>query len=68
MNHKDRQHELPLDILQETYRPLTFFAGEIMIAASPFLPEIVQRWAKRLLTMDERDDSRTDSQHLADEE
>jgi len=68
MNRRDRQHELPLNILQETYRPLAFFAGEMMIAASPFLPEIVQSWAKRLLAMDERNDTKTDSHRRASED
>ena len=43
------KRELPLSILLETYRPLAFFAGEILLAASPFLPRVTQSWAQRLI-------------------
>ena len=46
------KRELPLTILLETYRPLAFFAGEILLAASPFLPRVTQSWARRLIRLD----------------
>ena len=46
---KGKASSLPLHILQETYRPLAFYVGEMLLAAAPFLPEISQVWARRLL-------------------
>jgi len=43
---------LPLNILAETYRPLFFFASELLLAASPFLPRITQTWARWLIRQD----------------
>ena len=39
---------LPLALLQETYRPLTFFASEMLLAAAPFLPRVAVDWARRI--------------------
>ena len=50
--------KLPLAILLETYRPLAFFAGELLLAASPFLPRVTQSWARKLIRLD--DLARTD--------
>ena len=44
---------LPLNILTETYRPLLFFAGELLLAASPFLPQVTQNWARWLIRQDD---------------
>jgi len=43
---------MPLTILSETYRPIAFFLGEMLLAASFFLPEITQRWAQKLIRLD----------------
>ena len=48
------KRELPLNILVETYRPLAFFAGEFLLAASPFLPRVTQTWARKLIRLDDR--------------
>ena len=52
MARRDFQRDLPLNILLETYRPLAFFAGELLLAASPFLPRITHIWAQRLMRLD----------------
>lgn len=44
---------LPLSILLEAYRPLAIIASEILLAASPFLPEFAQTWAQRLARLEE---------------
>ena len=44
---------LPLIILTETYRPLLLFAGELLLAASPFLPRVTQDWARWLIQQDD---------------
>ena len=46
------KRELPLNILLETYRPLAFFAGELLLAAFPFLPGVTQTWARWLIRLD----------------
>ena len=46
------QRDMPLNILRETYRPLAFWAGELLLAASPFLPRVTQTWARRLIQFD----------------
>jgi hypothetical protein len=43
------RHSLPLTLLQETYRPLAFFASEVLWAAAPFLPQTAVDWVRRLL-------------------
>ncbi len=40
---------VPLAILQEAYRPLLFFANEILEAAAPFLPDLLLHWVHRWL-------------------
>ncbi len=45
--------KLPLAILLETYRPLACFAGELLLAASPFLPGVTQTWARKLIRLDD---------------
>jgi len=53
MNESEKaQRHQPLNILKETYRPLAFFAGEMLLAAAPFLPEISQSWARQLIRLD----------------
>jgi hypothetical protein len=47
------KRDLPLNILLTTYRPLAFFAGELLLAASPFLPGISRSWAQRLMRLDD---------------
>ena len=47
------KRDLPLAILLETYRPLALFAGELLLAAAPFLPPVTRTWAQRLLQLDE---------------
>ncbi len=39
--------QAPLAILIDTYRPLAFFASELMLAAAPFLPTVIIDWAGR---------------------
>ena len=56
MFRKPRRHPLPLALLIEAYRPLTFFLGETMLAAGPFLPAITQKWAALLLRAADTDD------------
>jgi len=46
------KRDIPLNILLETYRPLALFAGELLLAASPFLPGVTRRWAQRLMRAD----------------
>jgi hypothetical protein len=53
MNKPERApQDLPLSILKETYRPLAFFVGELLLAAAPFLPESSRSWARRLVRLD----------------
>lgn len=49
MSRKPGRHPLPLTLLIEAYRPLTFFLGETILAAGPFLPAITRKWAALLL-------------------
>lgn len=44
--------QTPLAILSETYRPLALFAGELFIAAEPFLPDSLARWVQNLIDSD----------------
>jgi len=39
--------QVPLAIIIDTYRPLAFFASELVLAAAPFLPTVVIDWAGR---------------------
>lgn len=43
--------QAPAAILFEAYRPLSWFAGELLTAAAPLLPldqEQMERWGQRL--------------------
>ena len=48
-----QKRDLPLSILVETYRPLALFAGELLLAAAPFLPGVTRTWAQQLMRLDE---------------
>ena len=48
----------PAAVLLETYRPLSFWAGEMAAAAAPLLPvgnERVAAWGERLSELEDRE-------------
>ena len=38
--------QIPLAIVKETMQPLAPIAGELLLAAAPFLPAALARWAR----------------------
>ncbi|MCP4168424.1 MAG: hypothetical protein GY759_21375 [Chloroflexi bacterium] len=56
-----QRHQLqtPAAIIAETYRPLGFFAGQVLSAMDPLLPGIQAKgWGKTLSSWEEEDTNR----------
>ena len=56
------QMDMPAAILAETYRPLAFLAGQIMLACAPLLPiDRMQQWGEGLSQWDKKRDDPTNT-------
>jgi len=66
MTQSNSQRQMPLAILRETYRPIAFFLGEMLLAAAFFLPANTQTWAQKLIQLDAAQPDKPDADFQRD--